>query len=176
MIILNRFTKFVISTAIIVIIIVIYFQFVVPLLPVFNSLDESVKNVIMIIVLSSLLFTAHKIKEKYKESFGKPLHLVERFALIILPLQPIISMIHSTQISLYWIYFPFIICSVLWIGGSLHGGGYDLIKQSVRYRLFFIYGCLILICVGLSIYISLGFVYYCQPNKLFTWLEPIIKC
>ena len=140
-------------------------------------LDWSAKNFILVIFVGLLLgiFRAlgnwKQYKKKFPEHFEKVLPLVEWFALIMMPLQPAIEAITKNALSLYWIYFPFLVASSIWISIGVKIGGYPLKNWHPLYLQIFVMGCGILISIGIYMYLQFDIAYQYQRFKLFPWLE-----
>jgi hypothetical protein len=140
-------------------------------------LDSSAKNFITIVLIALLIGILRALKNlkrnsiEFKEKFEKMVSLVEWFALIMMTLPPAIEAITKNEISLYWLYFPFVIASVMWISIGVKIGGYPLKKWSLLYGQTFVIGCWILVSVGIYLHLALDLQYQYQPQKLFPWLE-----
>lgn len=140
-------------------------------------LDWSAKNFILVVIVGLLLGVTRalsnwkKFKEKFTDSSKKIFSLVEWFALIMMPLQPAIEVITKNGLSLYWIYFPFLIASSIWISIGVKIGGYPLKNWHPFYAQMFVTGCWILISIGIYMYLQFDFEYQYERFKLFPWLE-----
>lgn len=134
------------------------------------KITDPVSNFITVLILSSFGAVMHIIKRKrpdYKHVAG----LIQWFMLIMTPMVPAISAIADAKISLYWIYFPFVIASTMCISIGVYNAYPIKEKWTPSYRFAFIMMCIILITIGVGMHLFFGVPYTYQRERLFTWLD-----
>jgi len=110
---------------------------------------------LIILMISGLLAFTRYLKRKYPESHHT-LGLIEWIALIMIPVVPAIALIRFWTVSLFWIYFPYVVASVLWIGISIRNAYHNPEGWSKNYLDNFIIYCLILVGLGVLLYLNIS--------------------
>ncbi len=153
--------------------IILYVIFVFPLAEEvgrYLSSKSPVKFFIMTLILSLLLIAVRVLKNNYKK-YQKTGDLAEWFAMLFTPIPSAIEAIKYTEISLYWIYFPYVISSVFWISIGVYKGGLPMRGWDVGYQNAFIVGCVILFAIGIVLHINFDMMYPYFQSRFFPWLS-----
>lgn len=154
-------------------IVILFMIFIIPKsVKVFKSISfkDPTTLFIMALTITSLLIIVHFLKKSEKNR--KTGELIEWFSLLFTPVPIGIEAIIRSGISLYWIYFVYVIPSVFWIAIGVYNGGHNPRNWDENYQNFFIIGCIIIIAFGILIYVNFDILYDVIPSRFFPWLSP----
>ena len=123
-------------------------------------------NFLIVMVLTGFLILVRFLKKKSSESEHQG-NIIEWFAFIFILLSLSIAVINEWNISLFWMFFPYLISASFWIGIAVYNGYHNDIGWSRNYLNTFIILVLIIAMYGILIQIGITLA---TKEQLFPWL------